>query len=149
MTITNKPILTAKGSGWSELELYDDRIRIKRPHTIKGDRDIYISQISSMEFRKTGLLWNVGYIKFSFMGGSEGNYLSGIMSADQNTVNFNSQHQEEFLAIKEALDRKIAPRDNKQPVSNISDLEKLAELRDKGIITPAEFDAKKKQILGL
>jgi hypothetical protein len=33
--------------------------------------------------------------------------------------------------------------------SGINDLEKLADLRDKGIITPTEFEAKKKQILGL
>jgi hypothetical protein len=33
--------------------------------------------------------------------------------------------------------------------SGINDLEKLADLRDKGIITPSEFEAKKKQILGL
>lgn len=31
----------------------------------------------------------------------------------------------------------------------IADLEKLGELKDKGILTQAEFDAKKKQILGL
>ena len=37
------------------------------------------------------------------------------------------------------------------PTPNISldDLEKLAGLRDKGIISPAEFEAKKKEILGL
>ena len=33
--------------------------------------------------------------------------------------------------------------------SSIGDLEKLADLRDTGIITPAEFEAKKKQILGI
>ncbi len=33
--------------------------------------------------------------------------------------------------------------------TNISDLEKLAELKDKGIITEEEFKAKKKQLLGL
>jgi hypothetical protein len=33
--------------------------------------------------------------------------------------------------------------------SGLNDLEKLADLRDKGIITPDEFEAKKKQILGL
>jgi|GEM_PF-5816012 hypothetical protein len=36
-----------------------------------------------------------------------------------------------------------------QPNSGIDDIAKLAELRDKGIITDAEFDAKKKQILGI
>ena len=33
--------------------------------------------------------------------------------------------------------------------SGLNDLEKLADLRNKGIITPDEFEAKKKQILGL
>lgn len=31
----------------------------------------------------------------------------------------------------------------------IAELERLAELRDRGIITPEEFEAKKKQLLGL
>jgi len=31
----------------------------------------------------------------------------------------------------------------------MAELEKLAELKDKGILTQEEFDAKKKQILGL
>ena len=33
--------------------------------------------------------------------------------------------------------------------SSLADLEKLADLRDKGIITPEEFESKKKQILGV
>jgi hypothetical protein len=35
------------------------------------------------------------------------------------------------------------------PVGSIDDLRQLAELKDSGIITPEEFEAKKKQILGL
>lgn len=34
-------------------------------------------------------------------------------------------------------------------VNNLDELEKLSELKDKGIITQEEFDQKKKQILGL
>lgn len=30
-----------------------------------------------------------------------------------------------------------------------AELERLAELRDKGVVTPEEFDAKKRQLLGL
>jgi hypothetical protein len=33
--------------------------------------------------------------------------------------------------------------------SYLDELEKLADLRDKGIITDAEFEAKKKELLGL
>jgi len=46
------------------------------------------------------------------------------------------------------LVKSFAP-DTKANNSGIDDLEKLADLRDKGIITPTEFEAKKKQILGL
>lgn len=40
-------------------------------------------------------------------------------------------------------------RDSNPSTSSIGDLEKLAELKDKGIITQGEFEQKKKQILGL
>jgi hypothetical protein len=33
--------------------------------------------------------------------------------------------------------------------NSFADLEKLAELRDKGIVTAEEFEVKKRQILGL
>jgi L-fucose isomerase-like protein len=44
-----------------------------------------------------------------------------------------------------------APRAQAQPEepSYIAELEKLAELKEKGIITEEEFQAKKKQLLGL
>ncbi len=38
---------------------------------------------------------------------------------------------------------------NKQETGDYSNLEKLAQLKDKGIITEEEFQAKKKQLLGL
>lgn len=47
--------------------------------------------------------------------------------------------------MSEVLDGKPA----KESTSNFSELEKLSELKDKGIITQDEFDKKKKQILGL
>jgi len=45
-----------------------------------------------------------------------------------------------------------APASTPVPAANddmFAQLEKLGELKDKGILTQAEFDAKKKQILGL
>ena len=35
------------------------------------------------------------------------------------------------------------------PADPAAELEKFAELRDKGVITPEDFDAKKKQLLGI
>jgi hypothetical protein len=49
----------------------------------------------------------------------------------------------EFMEMIKALAPNIKANN-----SGIDDLEKLADLRDKGIISPAEFEAKKKQIMG-
>ncbi len=45
--------------------------------------------------------------------------------------------------------RMAEPEGKGTPRSEIYDLEKLAELKEKGIISEEEFNAKKKQILGL
>ena len=49
---------------------------------------------------------------------------------------------------KELIDARIG-KGNSAQSTNVNDLEKLAELKKKGIITQADFDKKKKQILGL
>ena len=52
-----------------------------------------------------------------------------------------------------AEEQQQAPVEQAAPAMNtndqIAELEKLADLKDKGILTQAEFDAKKAQILGL
>lgn len=42
-----------------------------------------------------------------------------------------------------------APAPAGSPSSDLDQLQKLADLRDQGVLTDAEFEAKKKQILGL
>lgn len=53
-----------------------------------------------------------------------------------------------------AEDQQQAPQQEAAPVApsqedQFAELEKLGQLRDQGILTQEEFDAKKKQILGL
>jgi len=55
-----------------------------------------------------------------------------------------SEQAQDFIR-KEAL----GGNSEQSSISGIGDLEKLAELKEKGIITQEEFDSKKKQILGL
>lgn len=51
-------------------------------------------------------------------------------------------------AAAQAAEPAAAPSSAGQP-SYLEELEKLGDLRDKGIITDAEFEAKKKELLGL
>ena len=56
-------------------------------------------------------------------------------------------------AVGSAAAHRSQPDDSAVPaggeVDQMAELEKLASLKDKGIITQEEFNAKKKQILGL
>lgn len=153
----SEPILKAKGVN-GQLELYPTKVIIKRKgamgvlsHGFKGDKSILIKQISSIQFKQANPVFN-GYIQFAFLGGVEAK--GGLFQAgkDENTVNFSVFHKDDFTAIKEKLEEMMeaAHADQGQSSnSSISDLEKLAELKEKGIITEEEFNAKKKQILGI
>ncbi|MBU4338173.1 SHOCT domain-containing protein [Patescibacteria group bacterium] len=78
------------------------------------------------------------------------NSKNGAVQSD-NVITFQST---EFNSFQEAV--KIGREriskfhtGNNQEVSNYSELEKLAELKEKGVITEEEFNTKKKSILGL
>ena len=139
-----------------QLEFTDSVVRIKRKGAwafvtqgLKGDKEILISQISSIQFKKASALVN-GYIQFAFVGGHEakGGLLQG--TSDENTVLFRVSRQPAFEAFRDALQKRMNALSAKetQP-SGLDDLEKLASLRDKGIISDIEFQKKKQQILGL
>lgn len=142
-----------------QVKLKDGKIIIKRQgfvskisHGLKGDKSILINRISSVQFKKAGTFTN-GYIQFAFSGSDESK--SGIIDAtkDENTVMFNKKQQPDFIKIKKKVDELMSqPKQSTSGNSNnsdLNDLEKLAELKDKGIITEEEFAAKKKQILGI
>ncbi len=136
-----------------QLSVVGNRIKISRRGFMaaagglrtKGDKEILISTISSIQMKKAGL--TNGYIQFTFMGGKEAK--GGVWQAtkDENTVVFNSRQQREFEALKERIESiRDAPI---PPSSGLDDLERLAELKDRGVVTESEFEAKKRQILGL
>lgn len=137
------------------LELEEDKIRIKRKgflslltHGLKGDKEIMIDHISSIQFKEVG--FTDGYIQFAFLGGTEAK--GGLLQAgqDENTITFNKKQQPAFEEIKSMIEERMTKGKGKaQSESSINDLEKLAELKEKGIISEEEFNAKKKQILGL
>ena len=144
----------AKGVN-GQLELLENKIKIKRKglrslmtQGLKGDKEIIIKQISSIQFKNAGL--TNGYIQFAFLGGKEAK--GGIVQAiqDENTIMFSKAQQSDFEEIKSLIEKRMAEPEGKGTSrSEIDDLEKLAELKEKGIISEEEFNAKKKQILGL
>lgn len=113
---------------------------------LRGDKSIPYSSIVAVQFKKAGMI--AGYLQLTLMGGSEakgGLFQSAI---DENSINFNSSKGNKLFAeAKEIIEKKI--HQTKGQNSDADDLEKFAQLRDKGILTEEEFQAKKKQLLGL
>lgn len=139
-----------------ELELYDDKIIIRRKgkfsfvqHGLTGDREVLINQITSIQLKHTGEFFR-GYIQFSFAGAGRRRRSGPI---DENTIGFWKDQEPDFLEIKEMIEAKMLKHQGLENTSekncDLNELEKLAELKEKGIITEEEFQAKKKQILGL
>jgi len=157
------PILMRVEGVNANLLLLEDRVRIQRREErtflnqgFRREREILLSQIASIRFRKATALGN-GFIQFVLSGGR--GVADSDVARDENTILFRSARQAEFERIKAAIEMRksaagaVLPHYQPQPQSRtpsyIEELEQLASLRDKGIITEDEFAAKKRQILGI
>lgn len=145
------------------LEIFEDRVIIKHRGVlnaismgVKGDKTIYYSDITSVQYKKPG--FSSGYIQLSIPGGNENK--GGVFSAmsDENTVAISADANLHTVSkVVDFINKKIgeAKRTRNdsttivQQVSAADELKKFKELLDQGIITQEEFDAKKKQLLGL
>ena len=116
-----------------------------------GDKKFYYSDLTSVQFRDPGMITD-GYMEFEYPGSRSGNS-SGAYSSE-NAIAFTKKDLEKMKEIYNYVDGKIREYKNKgngtvQQLSPADELKKFKELLDAGIITQEEFDAKKKELLGL
>jgi hypothetical protein len=118
-----------------------------------SEKTIPYRSITAVQFKKADL--TVGFIQFTLQGGVEAKRGAFEAVTDENTVTFGTEEKtKEFERAKSIIEQKISMANiAASSVSNSSNdleqLEKLASLRDKGIISEEEFQAKKKKILDL
>jgi len=114
---------------------------------MRGDKTIPYSRIVAVQLKKAGMV--AGYIQLTLMGGSESKAGLFQSTTDENSINFHAYgtNNQQFAEAKRIIEERITQGENRN--SGINDLEKLAELKEKGIISEEEFSAKKKQLLGL
>lgn len=116
---------------------------------LRGDKTIPISMITAVQLKAAGEIVS-GYVQFSLMGGREPG--GGAMNAasDENSVLFGPQHQADFEALAAAVTAAIAGRSapaSAAPRSVADEIEKLAALRARGILTDSEFETEKAKLL--
>lgn len=149
--------LTAKGAGGTMT--FDGRdIRITRKgglslliHGLAGEKVIPIYSVQAVQLRqaKFGVR---GYLQLTVMGGIENRGGAIGAASDENSVLFDVADQPAFdrLAgvLREAIHTARQPAPAQVAASSHADeIEKLAGLRDRGILTEDEFAAKKARIL--
>jgi hypothetical protein len=114
---------------------------------LRGETTIPYSAITAVQLKKAGVV--AGYLQLTLPGGSS-HGKGGLKRSinDENTVNFHARRNKDFAEERQKIEKRMG-RGGRAPASDYDDLEKLAELRDKGVITEEDFEAKKKQVLGL
>jgi hypothetical protein len=156
---TEKVSLKLKGAHGEALVLTDKRLYILKWGYMVGSTfggrclGFHFNDIMGVELRK-GFLTGIVEILTpatqnthkSYWGKGEN---SAIMS--DNAVSFArdkfSKFQEAVAVVREVINQGRTGKASK--ISDYDELEKLAQMKDKGVITKVEFEAKKKQILGL
>ena len=151
-------VLRATGVN-SEVELLEGVVRIRRRKILgflsqasKSEKDILISEISCIEFRKAGL-FSDGYIHFTYEGGGRKGSRDDL-KGDDSAVFFRGGQQKAFEALRQAVEEAMAWRRRgigfrSGASTDPDELEKLVSLRDRGALTEEEFNLKKRQILNL
>ena len=117
-----------------------------------GSKDFYYSDMTSVQYKKPSILIN-GFIQFEYPGSHSGqnNFNSENTFVIMKGKSDIEQCEKAYLYIKERI-AFYKQQKTPQAVSAISpadELKKFKELLDSGIITQDEFDAKKKELLGL
>ena len=162
---TEQPLFVLDGGAKDILSVYEDHVVISRRGIVnalgmgvKGDKTIYYTDITSVQYKQPRKLVS-GYIQFSIPGGNENR--GGIFAAmsDENTITIiadptvieQAERTVEFLnqKIREVKTAAHHKPTVVQQASAADELKKFKELLDLDVITQEEFDAKKKQLLGL
>ena len=143
-----------------QIELYDDKIMIKREgahakltHGFKGDKTIYIDQVSGVQLKLGTNMLN-GYIQITIPGGNESR--GGIMVAtkDENTVFFKKAQNNAATRIKDKIEElrnqaRMGTQTVVQQQSIPEQIKAFKELYEDGILTEEEFEKKKKELLNM
>ena len=145
--MSQEPIYTAKSSS-GRIEIHENKVVIK--NMLEEQIEIYIQNISGVEFFKGAMLLP-GFMQIK----STGNTSTGLKQylSRQNKVIFRYSQRNSFIKAKEVLEKIVSNLNlPKKPPSSINmsiteQLEKLSELKEKGVLTEKEFVEMKRKVI--
>lgn len=139
------------------LTIGDHSLTIKRKgfmsansHGFKGDKTIPFKNITAIQLKEPKM--TNGYIQFSLIGGNESTQGLFASTSDENTIMVSKKEDyEKMVELKDYIENYNYERENTSStsVSGADEILKYKQLLDQDIITQEEFNAKKKEILGI
>ena len=143
-----------------ELKVFEDRVEINKKGQgfITGNtcKPLPVANIMSVSVTPNTMFAR-GFIEFTVPGGKDSKNIEQALKNENALPLKSSAQNEEAMKIKAYVEEQIMKCANnkggttiiQQASSPAEELKKMKELLDMGIITQEEFDAKKKQLLGL
>lgn len=120
---------------------------------LQGDKYIPLPSVTSVQFRSAGSLM-AGMIQFTLLGGRE--FGGGMLEAtkDENAVLFDKSQEPHFCALRDYVKAAISKQNSHYNAVHAGlslgeELTKLADLRDRGVLTAEEFESAKKSALAV
>lgn len=156
-------VYSIKGARGRHIDVYENKCVIKTKATIgsiiasnatDGEKTIYYKDCVGVQFKKSG--FTIGYLQLETSASSMNNHGSNFFG--ENSFTFepgqvsNEKMEEVANYIKKRVDEIKSQGDRATVVSQVSaadEIKKFKELLDLGVISQEEFDAKKKQLLGI
>ena len=148
------------GARGREIIVYENKVVLKVKATLgsfltgnisDGEKTIYYKDCIGVQFKESGIL--LGYLQFETAGRIMNNSASNFFN--ENTFTFehpnpsNELMKEVANFVKHKVELSKTETNDNNTVSVANEIIKFKNLLDQGIITQEEFDAKKKQLLGL
>jgi hypothetical protein len=115
-----------------------------------GEKRLPIGSITGVQWKAPAGVAD-GFLQFTIPGGNEARGVgAGSAYRDENSMPFNRTQLPSFETMRDAIEQAISsrmPPGAPGPVSVADEIQKFAQLRDNGVISPEEFEAKKAQLL--
>lgn len=121
----------------------------------KGVKRVPLTSVSALQWKPASSFTN-GYVQVVFAGSIEHRPSldwDNRAKYDENTITFTSAQQSRMNGVREAIEAAIRARlqagsqPASAPISVAAELSHLAQLRDQGVLSAAEFEGEKAKLL--
>lgn len=159
----SEKVFSLNGGVGKVLEVYEDRCALVSQKNamsfltgsiLNGNKEFFYADLTSVQFKPATSFIN-GFVQLEYPGSHSGgqglnNFNSENSFAFQKAKLKNEEVEKAVNYIRESISKaKSAASATVVQTSPAEELKKFKDLLDMGVISQEEFDAKKKQILGL